>query len=137
MNISTILTTDHQDSQISCKGFAHTKNGVRLPFEVRSGLGISENGHILTFPGLSVALDPFLKAFMPVVPSIDLDIGANAKIEELDIIEKRNLVRISARAVVSPKRAMMLLMYRTKLASRARFQVDLGDFVTTLGKFHE
>ena len=74
---------------------------------------------------------------MPVLPAIDVDIGANAKIEELKIIDKRNLVQVSARAVVSPERAMRLLTYRSRIASPARFRVDLGDFVTTLGKFHE
>lgn len=110
---------------------------MKVPFKVVTGLSISGNGHILTFPGLSISVDPFHSMFMPVIPTIDLDIGANAKIESLRIIGKRNLVKVRARATVSSRRAMKLLTYRSKQDSNARYRVDLGDFVTTLGRFNE
>eukprot|EP00814_Leptocylindrus_danicus_P001544 CAMPEP_0116040198 /NCGR_PEP_ID=MMETSP0321-20121206/24191_1 /TAXON_ID=163516 /ORGANISM="Leptocylindrus danicus var. danicus, Strain B650" /LENGTH=546 /DNA_ID=CAMNT_0003519917 /DNA_START=427 /DNA_END=2068 /DNA_ORIENTATION=- len=114
---------------------ALTALGVRVPFEVRSGLSISGNGHILTLPGLEVALDPFLKLFMPVIPDITVDIGPNAKIESLYINGDRRLVEISARATITPSKAIDFLSYREVPQTPAHFNVDVGEFVTNLGNF--
>jgi len=135
-SIATVETVKILDSRkISCRGTALTALGVRVPFEVRSGLSISGNGHILTLPGLEVALDPFLKLFMPVIPDITVDIGPNAKIESLYINGDRRLVEISARATITPSKAIDFLSYREVPQTPAHFNVDVGEFVTNLGNF--
>mmetsp|Transcript_10184 Transcript_10184/g.13253 ORF Transcript_10184/g.13253 Transcript_10184/m.13253 type:complete len:590 (-) Transcript_10184:66-1835(-) len=131
--VETVQIIDSK--KISCEGFAKTAVGVRVPFEVRSGLSVSGNGHVLKFPGLEIAFGPFRKIFMPVIPTIDVDIGANAKIESLEIHGMRKMIKISARATVSPEKAMTLFTYRPKKTPETIFKVDVGDFVTNLGNF--
>ena len=82
-----------------------------VSFEVRSGISTSSRGHIVTFPGLEVSLNPALGVFMPVVPDIDLDIGHNAQIKYVNVDYSQKHLRLSARVSITPAHTVRLGKY--------------------------
>jgi hypothetical protein len=103
---------------------------------VRTGISTASRGHVLTFPGLEVALNRDLGLFVPVVPVIDLDIGHNARLRKVDIDGKQKHLRLSASVTITPASTLRLNDYvQTKEAFAARFSYDVGQWLTKLGKF--
>jgi len=123
--------------KISCSGQADDLFGSKVSFEVRSGIGMSSRGHIVTFPGLEVSLGPSLGVFVPVVPEIDLDIGHNARLRDVFVDGRRRRVTLSASTTVTPTHTMKLVhkYSQHKDSYSAQFSFDVGRFVTNLGNF--
>jgi len=118
------------------KGAAKTLFGSILSFEVRSGISTSSRGHVLTFPGLEVALNRDIGLFVPVVPTIDLDIGHNARFRKIEIDGKQKLLRLSASVTITPKKTVRLNDYvQSSKAFAARFHFDVGQWLTRIGNF--
>jgi len=108
----------------------------RVSFEVRSGISTSSRGHIVTFPGLEVSLNPTLGVFMPVVPEIDLDIGHNAQIKYVNVDYSQKHLRLSARVSITPAHTVRLGKYiQSNDAYLANFHFDVGKWLTRIGRF--
>jgi len=123
--------------KVSVKGAAKTLFGSILSFEVRSGISTSSRGHVLTFPGLEVALNRDIGLFVPVVPTIDLDIGHNARFRKIEIDGKQKLLRLSASVTITPKKTVRLNDYvQSSKAFAARFHFDVGQWLTRIGNFN-
>jgi hypothetical protein len=108
-----------------------------LPFEVRSGISFSNQGHVLTFPGLEVCLNRDIGLFVPVPPTIDLDVGHNARFRRILIDGKRKLVKVDASVTITPDRTIRLMQEykQSSEAFSARFFYDVGQWLTRVGKF--
>jgi hypothetical protein len=101
---------------------------------VRSRLGLASRGHVVTFPGLEVSLQPSLGLFVPVLPEIDLDMGHNTRLLSVDITS--NKLAISAKATVTPEHTLKLKEYlQTKESYSAHFSFDVGRWLTKAGNF--
>jgi uncharacterized protein YgbK (DUF1537 family) len=117
--------------KISCSGVS----GV-IPFEVRSRIDLTSRGHVVTFPGLEVSLQPSLGLFMPVLPEIDLDMGHNVRLLSVDIDGLKKTLTISAKATVTPEHTLNIKKYlQTKESYSAHFAFDVGEWLTKLGNF--
>lgn len=133
---TTITITLQSSNKIACSGEATTDWGSRILFEVRSGLGASSRGHVVTFPGLEVSLNPVLGIFMPVVPEIDLDIGHNAQIKDVKVDYSKKQVQVSARVSITPDHTIKLRKYiQSNDAFLANFHFDVGKWLTSIGNF--
>jgi hypothetical protein len=82
-----------------------------MPFEVRSRIELASRGHVVTFPGLEVSLQPYLGLFVPVLPEIDLDMGHNARLLSVVIDGTRKTLTINAKATVTPEHTLKLKKY--------------------------
>lgn len=123
-----------RNGKVACKGEAGTTFGGQIPFEVRSRLDLASRGHVLTFPGLEVSLQPSLGLFVPVLPEIDLDMGHNARLLSVDIASKK--LAISAKVTVTPEHTLKLKEYlQTKESYSAHFSFDVGRWLTKAGNF--
>ncbi|KAG7363454.1 hypothetical protein IV203_026814 [Nitzschia inconspicua] len=125
--------------KISCVGDAKTHFGSPIPFEVRSGISFANRGHVLTFPGLEVSLNRDLGLFVPVVPTIDLDVGHNAVFRRIRIDGKRKEIQVDASVTITPDRTIRLMKkyVQSSEAFAARFSYDVGQWLTRLGRFTE
>mmetsp|Transcript_25665 Transcript_25665/g.34044 ORF Transcript_25665/g.34044 Transcript_25665/m.34044 type:complete len:620 (-) Transcript_25665:392-2251(-) len=123
--------------KVSCEGKAITALGTQVPFEVRTGLGVSSRGHVLLLPGLEIALNPAFpfQMFVPVVPEVDVDLGHNAQIESLIINGKRGKLSLSARATVTPRGENRLNYSQQKSSYLAQYSCDVGKWITRIGNF--
>jgi hypothetical protein len=133
----SILCYSQSSGKISVKGQAKTLFDSPLNFEVRTGIDFSSRGHVLTFPGLEVSLSGDLGLFVPVVPTLDIDVGHNARFREIHIDGKKKLLRLSASVTITPERTIHLNDYhqQSKEAFSARFSTDVGQWLTNLGNF--
>jgi hypothetical protein len=124
------------NNKISCHGEATTKFGKILEFEVRCGLDFTSRGHIMTFPGLEISLNPRLGLFVPVLPTISLDLGNNAQLLDLDIDGQSSQMKVSARVTIAPHHTLKLQKYtQSQHAYRAQYSFDVGRWLTRLGNF--
>eukprot|EP00591_Stephanopyxis_turris_P003325 CAMPEP_0195513676 /NCGR_PEP_ID=MMETSP0794_2-20130614/5271_1 /TAXON_ID=515487 /ORGANISM="Stephanopyxis turris, Strain CCMP 815" /LENGTH=436 /DNA_ID=CAMNT_0040641745 /DNA_START=171 /DNA_END=1481 /DNA_ORIENTATION=+ len=140
--------------KISCKCIATTTLDTEIPFEVRTGLNVTAQGHILTFPGLEVSLNPMnniidfseyspifdehFGGWIPILPLVNLDIGNHANIEKIQINGMKRQIRVeNARVKVTPnENNRARINYRQHRDSYlARYACDLGMWVTNLGNF--
>ena len=128
-----------KNGKISCKGEAIVLGLIpkRIPFEVRSGIDFNCRGHVLTFPGLEISLSPDVGLFVPVLPTIELDIGHNARLRELSIDGDKKLVKLAASVTITPKHTLKLNQEYTQSshAYAARFSYDVGRWLTRIGRF--
>lgn len=135
-DLTLFISSLQPSGKISCSGVADTAFGSRVSFEVRTGLGFSSRGHVITFPGLEVSLGPSLGVFVPVVPEIDLDIGHNARLRRIEVDGRRRRVTLSASTTVTPTHTVKLGKYQQhKDSYAAQFSFDVGRWVTNLGNF--
>lgn len=73
---------------------------------------------------------------MPVVPPVDLDIGHNARITDVQIDGTRRQLRFSGSATITPDQTMALQEYIQSTDSyMAQFAFDVGGWLTKLGRF--
>lgn len=122
--------------KVSCEGTATTLFGALVPFAVRSGLGMASRGHVLTFPGLELSINPALGLFVPVLPKVSLDLGNNARLDKIEINAKRATMKVSARATITPHHTLKLQNYIQSTKSySAQYSVDVGRWLTGLGNF--
>ena len=129
----TVLPT----GKLSCLGVATTILGSRVPFEVRTGLGTSTRGHVLTFPGLELSLSSAFDFFVPILPDVTVDLGHNAQLNELRLDGRTATVQLSARVRITPDHTVHLAKkYRQSRSSyAAQCSVDVGRWLTRLGQF--
>ena len=125
------------NGKISCSGEAATSAfGGLMPFEVRSGINLTSRGHVVTFPGLEVSLQPSLGLFVPVLAEIDLDIGHNARLIAVEVDGINKKLTVSAKATVTPEHTLKLKKYlQTKESYAAHFTFDVGQWLTKIGNF--
>lgn len=150
----TILSS----KKISCTGLATTILGDKIPFEVRTGLDMTGQGHVLTLPGMEIALYPeTIGLFFPVVPDMHVDMGNNANLQriaftggnqsnkiekfildnmktEKKINERPLQIEISAGVRVTPRQEKPA-SYRQR-ESFAHCKCDVGKWVTRIGRFN-
>jgi len=80
-------------------------------FEVRSEISFNNRGHVVTFPGLEVSLNRDIGLFVPVHPTLDLDVGHNTKFRSIDIDGKNKLLKIAASITITPDRTLLTQNY--------------------------
>jgi hypothetical protein len=133
INSIEILPTN----KIAIRGEATTPFGSSLPFQVRSGLSTSGRGHILTFPGLEMALgSSAVSFFVPVLPPITLDLGHNAQLLDVEVDGVSQQLRVSAKATITPSHTRILPNYiQSRGSYAASHMVDVGRWLTNLGNF--
>jgi hypothetical protein len=138
MTLSSVSITSIRiltGGKIAIRGKASTGFGPPVPFEVRSFLDTSSRGHVLTFPGLEVSLGPSL-VFVPVLPEVSLDLGHNAQLTKVHVDDQQAILRVSARATITPHHTLKLSNYvQAKESYLAPFAVDVGRWLTKVGNF--
>jgi hypothetical protein len=94
---------------------------------------------VLTFPGLEVSLNRDIGLFVPVVPTIDLDVGHNAHFRRVVIDGKKKLIKVDASVTITPDRTIRLMQdyVQSSEAFSARFFFDVGRWFTRLGNFSQ
>ena len=124
------------NGKISCQGKAKTFIGTSHDFEVRTGLGTSSRGHVLTFPGLEICLNRDLGFFVPVMPELDLDVGHNAIFRRIEIDGQQKQIRLDASVTITPTRTIRLNKYEQSAAAfSAKFHRDIGQWFTEVLDF--
>lgn len=127
------------NGKISCFGEAktHFVSAPPVQFEVRSGISCTNRGHVLTFPGLEVSLNRDIGLFVPVHPTLDLDVGHNTKFRSIVIDGHQKRLKITASVTITPDRTRLLTQdyVQTSEAFSAIFFYDIGQWLTRLGKF--
>jgi hypothetical protein len=123
--------------KISCQGQFTTLFGPPVPFEFRSGIGMtSRGGHILTLPGLEMSLSPSLGLFVRVIPEVTVDLGHNAQLLRVDIDGSAAAAHVSARVTITPEHTIKLPDYTQSSDSYAALcSVDVGRWLTYIGNF--
>jgi len=126
------------NGKISCIGEAktHFPSAIPVHFEVRSGISFSNRGHVLTFPGLEVSLNRDIGLFVPIHPTLDLDVGHNTKFHSIVIDGRKKLLKIAASVTITPERTRRTQQYvQTSDAFSSMFFYDVGQWLTRLGRF--
>jgi hypothetical protein len=114
----------------------HFPSAPPVHFEVRSGISFGNRGHVLTFPGLEVALNRDIGLFVPVHPTLDLDVGHNTKFRNIVIDGRQKLLKIAASVTITPDRTRLTQDYvQMSDAFSALFFYDVGQWLTRLGRF--
>jgi hypothetical protein len=124
-------------NKISIQGEATTPFGSSVRFQVRTGLATTGRGHILTFPGLEMALgSSAVSFFVPILPPITLDLGHNAQLLNTEVDGVSQQLRVSARATITPSHTLVLPNYiQSRGSYGASHMVDVGRWLTDLGNF--
>ena len=136
MNVSLQSIKILPNGKISCFGEATSLFAPSILFELRTGLGFSGRGHILTLPGLEIAINPALGFFVPVIPELTIDLGHNAQLLDIVIDEKEGLLKVSARVTITPEHTLQLKDYvQSSDAFGAHCFVDVGRWLTNVGRF--
>ena len=127
-----------QNGKVSVKGEANVKGVLptRVSFEVRSGIGFSHRGHVLTFPGLELSVSPDLGFFVPI-SGVELDIGHNARIRECTLDSVKQQLRVAASVTITPVHTLKLgeAYTQSSHAYSAKFSYDVGRWLTRIGRF--
>jgi hypothetical protein len=112
-------------------------------FEVRSGIAVTGRGHILTFPGLEISINPDapvvgrLSFFVPVIPDVTVDLGHDAQLLSVTIDGDMAQVQVSARVTITPEHTLQV-KHKYIQSSRsygALCSVDVGRWLTRIGRF--
>lgn len=84
-----------------------------------------------------MSLSRELGLFVPVVPTIDLDVGHNARFRRIHIDGNRKEIRLDASVTITPDRTIRLMRQyvQSSEAFAARFSYDVGQWLTRLGNF--
>ena len=92
---------------------------------------------MLTFPGLEVSLNRDIGLFVPVHPTLDLDVGHNTKFRSIIIDGRQKRLKIAASVTITPDRTRLLTQdyVQTSEAFSAIFFYDIGQWLTRLGRF--
>jgi hypothetical protein len=92
---------------------------------------------VLVFRGLEVSLARDLGIFVPVLPTVDLDVGHNAVFRRIEIDGIKKEIILDATVTITPDRTLQLLTNYAQAseAFAARFAYDVGRWLTELGKF--
>lgn len=126
-----------RSGKVSCRGQAATSLfGPPVRFEVRSGIGFASRGHILTFPGLEISLNPSLGLFVPIIPDVTVDLGHNAQLLDVTIDGDAGELKVSARVTITPEHTIQLKNYiQSSKSYGALCSIDVGRWLTRLGHF--
>ena len=128
-----------KNGKIAVKGQASVLGLIpqKILFEVRSGIDFNRRGHVVTFPGLEISLNPGVGLFVPVHPTMELDIGHNARLRELSIYGDKKFVKLAASVTITPQHTLKLNQEYTQSsdAYAARFSYDVGRWLTRIGRF--
>jgi hypothetical protein len=132
------ILTYQPDDRVSVRGEAKTLFGSPLKFEVRSGISTAKSGHVLTFPGLEVALNRDLGIYVPVVPKIDLSLGHHTQFTKIDIDgdPRRKTITLGAKITITPNSIQPSDLDPSSKSISAMFSTDMGRWLTNLGNFH-
>ena len=121
-------------SQIPGSLVSSTAAGAMMPFEVSTGAGVRDDGHVLFLRDIQVVLNPDSN-FRAVVPidilltsPIDVDLGEEFRLDSLVIANKH--VWIRANSVISPVEPFQV----TPIRSRALYRYDLAAFLSAMLK---
>lgn len=136
LRLTSLFPSLQPSGKIACSGEAGTSFSGLIPFEVRSGIDLSSRGHVVTFPGLEVSLQPSLGVFMPVFTEVDLDMGHNARLLSVDINGFMKTLSFSGKVTVTPEHTLKLSEYlQTTESLGAQYNFDVGQWLTKLGNF--
>jgi hypothetical protein len=124
------------NGKVSCLGQATMLFGPPLFFEVQSGIAFTSRGHILTFPGLQISLNPSLGIFVPMIPEVSVDLGHNAQLLDVTIDGAQSKLHVSARVTITPEHTIQLKNYiQLSQSYGALCSVDVGRWLTQIGRF--
>jgi hypothetical protein len=136
MNVSLRSIQILPNGKLSCVGEATSLFAPTISFELRTGLGLSGRGHILTLPGLEIAISPALGFFVPVIPDLTIDLGHNAQLLDIVVDEENARLKVSACVTITPEHTLQLKEYiQSSNAYGAHCFVDVGRWLTTIGRF--
>ena len=136
LNISIQSIQVLPTGKLSCRGEATALFGPPILFELRSKIDTAGRGHILTFPGLEIAINPALGFFVPVIPDVTVDLGHNAQLLDVFIDGTNSQVTVSASVTITPEHTLQLKHYRQPSHSYgALCAVDVGRWLTRVGRF--
>jgi hypothetical protein len=129
-----------------------------IAFAVKTGLGTSGRGHILTFPGLELYFLDNDMMRLPI-PNITVDLGHNAELLHIDTTTTPALTAAAAAALSSPPQQQQggcltisakvrITPDHTRIDALTKYQqssasfgsvcsVDVGAWLTRLGRFSE
>jgi hypothetical protein len=136
MNVTLSSIQVLPTGKLSCIGEATAMFGPPIIFEVRTSIGISGRGHVLSFPGLEVAISPAFGFFVPVIPELTVDLGHNAQLLDVVVDGDNALIKVSACVTITPEHTLRLKEYiQSSAAFGAHCFVDVGRWLTTVGRF--
>lgn len=71
------------------------------------------------------------------MPTLDLDVGHNARFEKIQIDGSRKLVTVDASVTITPDRTIRLMQNykQSSEAFSAQFFYDVGQWLTRVGNF--
>ena len=121
--------------KLAVTGKTMTPFGASVGFEVRTGLGTKARGHMLTFPGLELSINPTLGWFVPILPEISFDLGHHASIQDIELDGRNRELRVSAMATITPRHRRKFSHEQDPIAFAAHFSYDIGRWLTRIGKF--
>lgn len=88
------------NEKVTCQGILILPIGTSIPFEIRSGIQATCEGHVLEFPGLEILFSHFL---IPVTPDVAVYMGENFRFTHLTIHGSIRLVTFTAKAKIIPR----------------------------------
>lgn len=115
---------------IACRGVVVTKLAA-IPFEVRTQLGISGRGHILTFPGLELSI-PGIRLRL-ALPDVTVDVGHNTILHNISMRQQQ--LKLSAKVRITPEHTRLIQYQQRSDSFGALCSVDVGEWLTRLGRF--
>jgi len=124
-----------------CKGLASTKSGIEVPFELRTGVTVMGEGHVLEFVNMELVFNPnFIPVVVPVYSRlpITLDMGNNFKVKHLSINGRKKQVELNAKVTVTPgMKDDQRNAYRSvrKEDVKSTYKCDVGCWLTNIGRF--
>jgi len=127
--------------RIMCKGLASTKSGIEVPFELRTGVTVMGEGHVLEFVNMELVFNPnFIPVVVPVYSRlpITLDMGNNFKVKHLSINGRKKQVELNAKVTVTPgMKDDQRNAYRSvrKEDVKSTYKCDVGCWLTNIGRF--
>lgn len=126
------------ENKIACQGVGITVLGAPFPFEVHTGIDLTDNGHVLRFPNIELVINPgFFEARVPIhkfLP-VSVDIGRNAKIEKLHIDGKYERIHLDCKATIIPSKTSMAHYRSIDDVLDAKFFCDVGVWLTRILRF--
>eukprot|EP00588_Corethron_pennatum_P002028 CAMPEP_0194301094 /NCGR_PEP_ID=MMETSP0169-20130528/61611_1 /TAXON_ID=218684 /ORGANISM="Corethron pennatum, Strain L29A3" /LENGTH=277 /DNA_ID=CAMNT_0039051317 /DNA_START=804 /DNA_END=1637 /DNA_ORIENTATION=+ len=127
--------------RIMCKGLASTKSGMEVPFELRTGVTVMGQGHVLEFVNMELVFNPnFIPVVVPVYSRlpITLDMGNNFKVKHLSINGRKKQVELNAKVTVTPgMKDEQRNAYRSVRREdvKSTYKCDVGCWLTNIGRF--
>lgn len=130
--VDSVRITNHKLAIHGTANIAESAGG--MPFVLLTGVGLAGEGHVIYLDKPELILNPEAKLPVKVplgsIRAFDVDIGDNARIEEI-VIDDDVGVTIKARTLITPAPPFQV----SDVGKRAAFLYDLGAFLSSFWGF--